>query len=62
MFFLVNFVSNNFFSATLMSPNTCAMMHGPSSYFHHTGFWLILILLVIFGVLAYKSLNQSKKK
>lgn len=59
MLFLVNFVSNNFFG-NMTSQNTCAAMHGYSTYFHHTGFVISLVVLIVFGVLAYSSLISNK--
>gem|GEM_PF-5684257 len=62
MFFLVNFLSNNFFFASLVSQNSCSMMHGSYSSFHHLGFWLTLTILVIFAVLAYHTMHDQKKR
>lgn len=61
MFLVINFVSNNFFGGYAMSQNSCAMMHGPSTYFHHIGFWLIFIVLIVFAVLAYRAISQPEK-
>lgn len=60
MLFLVNFVSNNFFG-NMTSQNTCAAMHGYPTYFHHTGFVISLIVLVVFGILAYNSIISNKR-
>lgn len=58
MFFIINFLSNNFFSTSMMSQNSCVMMHG-SSYFHHVGFWITFLVLVILGILAYRLLEKK---
>ncbi len=58
MFFIINFLSNNFFSATMMSQNSCAVMHGSPSYFHHIGFWITFLALAILGILAYKLFDK----
>ena len=62
MFFVVNFLSNNFFFTSLISQNSCSMMHSSSSSFHHLGFWLILSILVIFAILTYQALNNQERK
>ena len=62
MFFVVNFLSNNFFFTSVISQNSCSMMHSSSSSFHHLGFWLILSILVIFAILTYQSLNNQERK
>lgn len=59
MLFIVNFLSNNFFY-NVMSPSTCAMMHGPSSYFHHSGFWITLVILIIVIILVMQHTNKRR--
>ncbi len=60
MLFLVNFVSNNFFG-NMTSQNTCAAMHGYPTFFHHTGFVVSLVVLIVFGILAYNSIMNDRK-
>ena len=62
MFFFVNFAGNNFFAASMISPNTCAMMHGNLTYFHHFGFWITLAILVAFGIIICKMLRTQKER
>lgn len=57
MFLLINFASNNLLFGTMMSSNTCSLMHGGSaSTFPHAGFWVTLLVLVVVIVLAYPAI------
>jgi hypothetical protein len=59
MFFIINFLSNNFFSTTMMSQNSCAVMHGSPSYFHHIGFLITFLTLVVLAIFAFQLFNKK---